>query len=36
MFAAAPGLSGDHLTRWLSDFIEALGVGEARLMVFVA
>lgn len=36
VFAAAPGLSGEPLSRWLSGFVEALGVGEARVMTLVA
>lgn len=36
VFATAPGRSGDNLSRWFSDFVEALGVSDARLMVSVA
>ncbi len=35
VFAASPGLGGEFLSRWLSDFVEALGVSEARLMVLL-
>ena len=36
VFAAAPELRGDQLSRWRCGFVEALGVSEARLMVLVA
>jgi len=36
VFAAAPRLRGEDLTRWLAGFIEALGVNEGNVMVLVA